>query len=201
MRAPRRLLRIGLTGAIGAGKSAAIDAFRRQGCATLEADAVVHALYDSGELDDAVRALLGDGVFENGRLSRPAVARAVFRRPDLLRALERTVHPRVDAVYRTFVEEAEASEPPPRAIVNEVPLLFESHLEDRYDTIVIVTAPDAVRRARIAARGGLEGLAAREARLLPDDERIRRADHVIVNDGDRDDLDRAVAALMLELGV
>ena len=178
-----------------------MDAFQRQGCATLESDAVVHTLYDSGELDDAVRALLGDGVFENGRLSRPAVARVVFRRPDLLQALERTVHPRVDAAYRAFVEEAEAGEPPPRAIVNEVPLLFESHLEDRYDTIVTITAADAVRRARIAARGGLEGLAAREARLLPDDERIRRADHVIVNDGNRDDLDRAVAALMLELGV
>jgi len=104
------------------------------------------------------------------------------------------LHPLVGRELERWREAAAAADPPPRLLVHEVPLLFEADLEGRYDRTLVVTTSPQLRQARLARRGGLEAIAAREARLLPEAEKLRRADDVLHNDGDLEALDRAVQA-------
>jgi dephospho-CoA kinase len=196
-RTPRRPPVIGLTGTIGAGKSTALAAFARHGCAVLDADAVVHDLYRTARVRDAVVARLGPGVLgRDGAIDRSAVARAIFADDDLRTWLEQFIHPLVHDEAVAWRDAALAADPPPRAVVEEVQLLFEGDRVDAYDRTLVVTAAPEIRRGRLVARGRLEGLAAREARLLPEALKAERADDVIVNDGDVAALDRAVATYL-----
>jgi dephospho-CoA kinase len=190
-----RPLLVGLTGSIGAGKSAALAAFARHGAAVLSSDAVVHELYRTPEVRDAVVARLGADVLgPAGEIDRSRVAARVFGDSALVAWLEGLLHPRVAAALGHWRDGAHDHVPAPLLLVHEVPLLFEAGLESRYDRTLVVTAPDGVRHARLAARGGLPALAERESRLLPQEEKRLRANDEIVNDGDLDALDRAVAA-------
>ncbi len=196
-RTPRRPPVIGLTGTIGAGKSTALAAFARHGCAVLDADAVVHDLYRTARVRDAVVARLGPGVLgRDGTIDRAAVARRIFADDELRAWLESFIHPLVHDAAIAWRESVLAADPPPRALVEEVQLLFEGERVDAYDRTLVVTAAPEVRRGRLVGRGRLEGLAAREARLLPEAAKIARADDVIANDGDVAALDRAVAAYL-----
>jgi dephospho-CoA kinase len=189
-----------LTGAIGAGKTAALEAFRRHGAAVVSSDRIVHDLYATDAVREAVKARLGPTVLApDGSVDRRRVATVVFDDPEAVRWLEGLLHPLVGAAVLRAFDAAAASDPPPALAVNEVPLLYEAGLERRYDRIVVVTAPEAVRRARVAARGDLAAIEAREARLLPEAEKLRRADAVLVNDGDLAQLDADVAALVQRL--
>lgn len=180
-----RPLLIGLTGAIGAGKSTVLRAFAIRGCACLSADTIVHALYHRARVRDALVERLGpDVVGADGEIDRVAVARCVFADADALAWLEGLLHPLVEQEMRVWVEEARAQDPPPPLVVYESPLLFEADLGERFDRVLVVTAPDDVRRSRVAARGGLAALEAREQRMWTADRRAAAADDVIANDGD-----------------
>jgi dephospho-CoA kinase len=111
-----------------------------------------------------------------------------------VRWLEGLLHPRVAEAVDAWRQQAATADPPPRLLVHEAPLLFEAGVEDRYDRTVVITVPERLRRARLEARGRLEAVEQRESRLLSQEERRRRANDEIVNDGDLDALDRAVAA-------
>lgn len=172
----RRPLAVAITGGIAAGKSEALAAFARRGAAALSADEVVHRLLDEdGDVREAIRARWGaDAVGDRKRIGE-----IVFRDRAELDWLERLLHPRTRAAADAWLADVDA----PIAFV-EVPLLYETGGETRFDKVVVVTAPAAVREERRA------GLAEREARLIPDEEKVRRADFAYVNDGSLDDLDR-----------
>jgi dephospho-CoA kinase len=191
-----RLLAIAITGGIAAGKSEALAAFERRGAAVSSADAVVHRIYrDDGGLKDELRARWGDGVFDAaGEVDRRAVAEIVFADPAELAWLEGVLHPRVRRAQERWLAELRALPDPPELVVVEIPLLFESGGESRYDKVVAVTAAPALRAER---RG--PGLEAREARLIPDEEKLRRADFAYVNDGTLAELDAFVAGVVEEL--
>ena len=192
---------LGLTGGIAAGKTTALAAFAELGCPTLSSDAVVHALYREPEVRDAVVARLGADVLgPDGAVDRRRVGARVAADPGVLRFLEALLHPLVAAETAAWQALAAAADPAPRALVQEVPLLFEADLRERFDRVVVVHAPDEVRRARVALRGDATGLEAREARQLPAAEKRRLADDVLENDGDLEALDRAVAAYVEALG-
>lgn len=186
---------IGLTGGIGAGKSAALAAFERAGAAVLSTDQVAHDLLDR----DDVRALLverwGEEVAPGGAVDRTRVAEIVFASPEELHWLESTTHPRVG---ETVMEWRTELGPEVAVAVVEVPLLFEAAMEGVFDATVAVVADDEIREARLAERGqpGLEG---REQRQLGQEEKARRADHVIRNDGSLEQLDRLVTEAIGEL--
>ena len=151
--------------------------------------------YRTPAVRDAVVARLGPGVLDaDGEVDRAAVGARVFGDAALVAWLEGLLHPLVGEELARWRAAAEASDPPPRLLVHEVPLLFEAGLEERYDRTLVVTTPDDVRRARVQARGGLTRLAERESRLLGQDEKRRRANDELVNDGDLPDLDQAVRA-------
>ncbi len=185
---------LGLTGGIGAGKSTALRAFERLGCPTLSSDAVVHALYRDPEVRAAVVARFGPGVLgEDGEVARAAVAARVFSDDVARRWLEQLLHPLVAAALERWRREQEA-EHPGALLVHEVPLLFEAGLEDRYDAVVLITAPDDVRRRRSPER-----FDERAASQMPEAEKAARAGHVYVNDGSVEQLELWVAELVARL--
>jgi dephospho-CoA kinase len=176
-------VRAALTGGIGAGKSEALEAFRRHGAATLSTDEVVHRLYAE---DAELRAALEQ---RYGTIDRGAIAEVVFREPGELAWLEALIHPRVRAAYAAWLEEVEA----PVAVV-EIPLLYETGADAAFDKVVVVSASEDVRRAR---RGGQ--VDERAARLLDEDEKVRRADFAFVNDSTLEALDAFVQAVLERL--
>jgi dephospho-CoA kinase len=184
---------IGVTGAIGAGKSSVLQAFALRGCACLSADAVVHTLYHQSGVRDAVVTRFGGQVLDAaGEIDRVTLSRLVFGDANALEWLERFLHPLVDKHMRTWLAEAQLRDPPPPLVVYESPLLFEAGLGERFDRTLVITADDAVRRERIAGRGGLERLAERESRQWAVPERVAAADDVIDNSGTPADLQAAV---------
>lgn len=118
----------------------------------------------------------------------------MFAEPDELAWLESLLHPRTMARTEAWLEELGAVPNAPALAVNEVPLLYETGSEDRFDAVVVITAPRELREARAEKR-----LDEREARLLPDDEKVRRADFSFVNDGSREDLDSFVSEVVEQL--
>jgi dephospho-CoA kinase len=187
---------VGLTGGIGAGKSAALASFERAGAATLATDDVVHELLRD---DDALRARLvgrwGDRVAPGAEIDRGRVAEIVFERPEELAWLEGELHPRVAERVATW--RAELPSDTELAVV-EVPLLFETGMEKVFDSVVCVVAEDDVRRRR-SAEQGLGGLDGRGGRQLSQAEKAERADHVVPNDGTLADLDAKIADLVGDL--
>ncbi len=192
---PRRPIAVAITGGIGAGKSTALDAFRAHGAATVSSDEIVHHLLEADDaVRDAVVAKLGEDVLTDGRPDRAKIAREVFADRERLAWLEGLLHPLVSREYLTWRDQLSQLDEPPRVCVTEVPLLFEVGWEDRFDKVVVVTAPDALReqRRRVARDD-------RDARLLPDREKVRRADYHYVNKGTFDDLFEWVGGVMAEL--
>lgn len=182
---------IGLTGGVAAGKSTALAALEDAGVPTLSADAVVHAVYEDPEVVALVRERLGDEVVVDGEIDRDAVAREIFVEPELRTWIEQLIWPRVGMRIFDFKRDHEELADPPPAIVVEVPLLFEAGMDQGFDRTIAVIVDDDVRRERAAERGG-EELAARDERQLPQDEKAARADVVVVNDGDKQHLARAI---------
>jgi len=189
---------VGLTGGIGAGKSTALEELAKLGAAVLSADAVVHDLYETAAVRDAVRRRFGDRVFDGARVDRAALARRAFA-TDADRAwLERLLWPLVAERVEAFRAAVAGLEPPPSAAVVEAPLLFEADSEARYAATIAIVAEDGLRASRIAARDQAE-LARREQRQLPQHEKARRAGYVVTNDGTREQLREQLRAVLAEI--
>jgi dephospho-CoA kinase len=186
---------IGLTGGIGAGKSTALQALERLGAVTLSTDKVVHELYESAEVRDAVAERFGPDVVAGERVDRPAVARAAFASEEGRGWLERLLWPRVGERVAAFRLEADGMSPPPRAAVVEIPLLFESGSDHGFDATIAVIADEAVRQQRAAARGH-EALSERAARQLTQQEKSQRATYTVVNDGTERELQDRLSAIL-----
>ncbi|GIU94617.1 MAG: hypothetical protein KatS3mg012_1074 [Gaiellaceae bacterium] len=191
-----RPIAVAITGGIGAGKSTALACFRRHGAATVSSDEIVHHLLAT---DPDVKAALverfGEEILgEDGRPDRERIAFKVFRDRDALDFLEKLLHPLVSREYLAWREQLAALPDPPKVCVTEVPLLYEAGAEERFDKVVLITAPAKLREAR---RGGRKD--DRESRLIPDREKAKRADFVYVNTGTPEELDAWVAEVMATL--
>lgn len=189
---------IGLTGAVAAGKSVALAALDGLGAATLSADAAAHDVLADAAVVQLVRDRLGEDAIANGQIDRDAVARLVFGDDDAREWLETTVWPRVGARIWQWRKEQEHSNPPPRAVVVEVPLLFESGMESAFDTTVVIATEHSLRQERAAARGH-ESIEQREARQMTAEEKAARADHVILNDGTIEHLESRLEEFLNEV--
>jgi dephospho-CoA kinase len=191
-----RPLAVAITGGIGAGKSTALECFRRHGAATVSSDEIVHHLLATDpEVRSALVERFGDEILgAGGAPDRERIALRVFDDRAALDFLEQLLHPRVSREYMTWREQLAALPNPPRVCVTEVPLLFEVGAEKRFDKVVVITAPRKLREAR---RGGWKD--DREARLVPDREKVARADFSYVNTGTPDELDAWVAGVMATL--
>jgi len=133
-----------------------------------------------------------DVIGEDGA-DRAAIARVVFNDPEQLQWLEQLLHPRVVEDHVRWQEELAAAPNPPSVTVTEVPLLYETGGDERFDQVVVITASPEIRAARRPVDD------AREQRLIPDSEKVRRADYSYVNDGTLEELDAFVAEVMARL--
>jgi dephospho-CoA kinase len=186
---------IGLTGAVAAGKSEALAAFERHGAATISSDRVVHDLLASPRVAERLAERWGPEVAPGGEVDRARVGAIVFERPEELRWLENLLHPLVG--QRTAEWRSELPPGTELAVV-EVPLLFETEMEGAFDATVVVVASDATRIERAGERG-IERFEERSTRQLPQQEKAARADHVISNDGTREELEDAIERLIPDL--
>lgn len=194
----RKPLFIGLTGGVAAGKSTALAGIGEAGFPTLSADEVVHETYRDPEVVELVRGRLGDEVVVDGEIDRDAVAREIFTEPEARSWIEQLIWPRVGQRILDFRKHWEEADDAPGAVVVEVPLLFESGMDQAFDeTIAVVTDP-SLRRERAEARGH-EEIEAREERQLSQDEKAERASTVVENHGSIDDLKRDAAAAVQSL--
>ncbi len=171
------MLVVGLTGSIGMGKSAAAAHFASRGVPVLSADAEVHRLY-AGEAAPLIEAAF-PGMVQGGKVDRERLARAVAGSPAKLAELERIVHPLVVEAEIAFLRAEEAKGA--KLAVLEIPLLFETGAQDRCDVTIVVSAPEAVQKARVLARPGMteEKLAHLLKRQMPDAEKRAHADYVV----------------------
>ena len=190
-----RPVAVAITGGIGAGKSEALAAFARMGAATVSSDEIVHELLGRDEVRRVIVERFGNGVVApDGRLDRGAIATVVFNDREALDWLEQLLHPLVAVEYLQWREQLGALPVPPAVCVTEVPLLYEAGADERFDKVVVITAPAEARQARSAM-----AVAEREQRLLPDEEKVRRADYSYVNTGSLADLQAFVGSVMEDL--
>jgi dephospho-CoA kinase len=192
---PHRVPFIGLTGGLGAGKSEALRRLAELGAATLSTDAVVHELLQGDELRDAVVERLGPEVARDGALDRALIAERVFGDDEARAWLEGALWPRVGARVAAWRADLEEADPPPRAAVAEVPLLFESGMEAAFDYTIAVVADEAVRAER-AGRRGHAAVAERTGRQLPQEEKSQRADFTVRNEGTIEELKQSLSNVL-----
>lgn len=183
---------IGLTGSIGMGKSATASLFREAGIPVFDSDACVHALYARGgaavtPVGEAFPGSVIDGAVDRARLSQ-----MLRDDPTGFERLEAIVHPLVSRAREVFLDQARSEDA--ALAVLDIPLLFETGGDALVDTIVVVHAPDAVRRARVLQRPGMtaEKLAAIIARQTADSIKLEKADFVVETSGGIDDARRQV---------
>ena len=178
---------VALTGNIGSGKTTVARELERLGAEVIFAD----------ELARAARAALAPEICRafpdacsGGRPDERRLARRVFADPAARRRLEGVIHPWVRRAVLQRLDRLSRCETPPALVVLELPLLFETGWNPARDGVLVVVAPDELRARRVAERSGLslEEFRARDAAQLPQPEKVRRADWVIVNDGDLDAL-------------
>ncbi|MER3425869.1 MAG: dephospho-CoA kinase [Thermus sp.] len=183
-------LRVGITGNLGSGKSTVAALLRRRGYPVLDADALARegrkAL--AGRICQAFPEACRGGV-----LDEKALARIVFSDEEKLRTLEGLLHP---YVRRRLMEEMDRQTAP--IVFLEIPLLFEVGWEKALDRVLVVAAPLEERLMRVQIRSGLsrEEALSREARQLPQEEKLRRADYVLWNTGDLRRLEEGVEVLL-----
>ena len=181
----QRPVTVALTGGIAAGKSEALAAFARHGAATASSDEFVHTLLAE---DDDVRGAIRERWGEDAVGNRKRIGEIVFNDPAELDWLEQLLHPRTRALGDAWLATVDR----PLAVV-EIPLLFETGGEARFDKVVVITAPRELREQRRGA------FADREARLIPEEEKLQRADFSYVNDGSLAELDAFVAGVVESL--
>ena len=163
-----RPIAVAITGGIGAGKSEALRAFARHGAATVSSDEIVHHLLRRPDVRDAVVARMGNGIVApDGEIDRGALATVVFNDREALDWLEETLHPLVAAEYLQWRDQLATLPAPPAVCVTEVPLLYETGGDARFDKVVVITAPTKLRRAR-----SVVATDDRESRLLDDREKV-----------------------------
>lgn len=195
------MLKVGLTGGIGSGKSAVSAELASYGATVIDADAIAREVVEPGTpgLSEVVAEFGGRVLADDGSLDRAALGEVVFADADRLAALNAIVHPRVGERSGQLMEEALAADT--EVVVYDVPLLVENGLGSLYDVVVVVDAPDEVRVERVSLNRGMprEQVRSRIRAQADRDARLAAADLVVDNSGTREELRVRVAELWREL--
>lgn len=182
------------------GKSEVARILRSEGIAVFDSDAEVHRLYDSKEGAELVGSEIPKAVI-NDRVDRQILSACVLRDPTLLTKLEKKVHGEIKTRRNSFLAQQRHLGHELAAL--DIPLLYETGTEKDVDVVLVVSSNPEIQRARALARPGmtLEKLNMILARQMPDQEKRRRADFVVENNGTIDDLQKSVLSVIDQLKI
>lgn len=187
------LLKVAVTGGIASGKSTLCRYFAEYGAYAISADEIVHQLLSpQTDLGKQVVALLGKEIVVEGRISRKIIADKVFRDPLLLKSLEKQIHPEVQREIDKQYQKVLKENPNTSLFIAEVPLLFESGLEQHYDITIAVIADRSICSKRYHDKEEFE---VRTQRLVPQEEKRKKADYCIENNGSMQEFKKATNKL------
>jgi dephospho-CoA kinase len=188
---------IALTGGIGSGKSLAAEYFADLGALVIDADQLARAAIERGSTGfDEVVATFGDSILKNGDINRRALGELIFKDPNLKVNLENIIHPWI----RKQFDEAVASLKADQTLVYEIPLLFETKAQDRFDIVITIEASLENRITRLRAKGlHISEIESRIAAQATREQRESIADFLIENDESSDELLRKVENIWEEL--
>jgi dephospho-CoA kinase len=193
------MIRIALTGSIGMGKSTVAKMFAKAGVPVFDADAAVRKLQGpGGALVERIGELF-PGCIRSGTLDRGCLAQIVLDDPSKLAALEAIVHPAVRGWRQSFID----SNPNAEALIFEIPRRCEPGSDKDFDTVIVVSAPAEVQRARALERQGMSAakLESILKRQMPDEEKRKRADFVIETGVDLSTTETQVRDILACLGL
>ena len=186
------MLRVGLTGGIGSGKSAVSSRLAERGAVLIDSDVLAREVVAKGTdgLAEVVAAFGDDVLTAEGELDRPAVGRIVFGDETARRTLEAIIHPRV----RARAAEIEAAAPAGAVVVHDIPLLVETGQADKFDLVLVVDTPVDVQIERLTTQRGMTEAEGKQriASQASREDRLAAADVVVDNSGTLEDLDRRI---------
>lgn len=192
---------VGITGGIGAGKSALAAVFSRLGYPVLSADALAREVVAPGSpaLQEIVKVFGSEALLADGGLNRAWVRSEIARDSSLRLKLEAITHPRIQAL--SLARSKELFSDGALVVFYEAPLLFEAKSEKNMDAVICVHAPDKLRVARVVARDGVSTIEAERllAAQMPQEEKMKRSDYLVLNDGDQAALERRAREVLAEL--
>ena len=177
------MLRIGLTGGIGSGKTAASDHFARLGAEVIDTDLLSRELVEPGQaaLKEIVDSFGAQVLTADGHLDRSRLGELVFGRPEARQQLEAILHPRIREAMLLRAEQSQAP-----YVVFVIPLLFETGQQALVDRVLLIDVPEGLQRARVAERDQLDDARITRIMSAQTDRETRRsnADDIVCNDGD-----------------
>ncbi len=186
---------VAITGGIGTGKSTVLEIFSELGAQTLSADEIVHQLLRRDDIKRQIREEFGDDVFSDDEIDRKALAGVAFSSEETRRRLESLLHPHVFQEIEVFIRQHGED-----VVVVEIPLLFETGSEYRFDYTVTVKAPEDLVYKRLEERGiPVEEIKRRLSHQMSLEEKIRRADLVIDNSGSIEETRRQVERIWKDI--
>jgi dephospho-CoA kinase len=176
------MLLVALTGNYGMGKSTVLSLSREFGVSTLDADKIVDSLFRRKKILEKIRQLMGNAVFhDNGSLNKKKVAEIIFRNARLRRSVEDVLHPFVFEKIKDLLEKININD---KILIVAVPLVYERAYEDKFDETIVVHTTEKTALHRL----GMKGVSRRDALLrlktqMPIEEKMKRADFLINNNG------------------
>lgn len=185
---PSHFKTIALTGGIGTGKSTVAKMFAELGIPIINSDDIVHEILSRANIIEEIKKIFGAEILEGSKISHAKLAKVVFTNIQKRKELEAIIHPLVKAQIKEDLLSAQKTGEPYSII--EIPLLFEVKWEKEFDKVIVVSSSKENQLARTMKKFGItkEDVAARIAAQLPLSEKISRADFVITNDGDINDI-------------
>ncbi|WP_276167111.1 dephospho-CoA kinase [Zobellia alginiliquefaciens] len=175
------MIKVGLTGGIGSGKTTVAKMFRELGVPCYNSDEKAKDLMqNSPELIQQIKELLGEEAYKNGELNRAFVSQQVFNTKELLEELNAIVHPAVRSDFIKWADEQSSD-----YVIQEAAIIFEIGSQDFYDCIILVTAPKEIRIDRVMQRDAsstVEGIKARMKNQWDDTKKIEASHYIIQND-------------------
>jgi dephospho-CoA kinase len=175
------MIRVGITGGIGSGKSVVSKVFHEMGFPVFNSDLEARKLMESdSEIVNSIIALFGEKAYINGKLDRKHIADKVFSNQELLNQLNLIVHPATRQAFESFAQLNNKH----RIVFNEAAVLFETGAYKKFDFVILVTAPEELRIKRVVDRDGVdrEQVKQRLSNQWKDEQKIGLADFVLVND-------------------
>jgi dephospho-CoA kinase len=174
------MLKIGLTGGIGSGKSTVSKIFSSMGIPVFEADQVGREVLEWPEVRTELEKLFGSEAVRDGQVNRAHIASVVFGNQEILEELNAIVHPRVGKAFNEWCAQEKCT-----YIIKEAAIIFEAGTQDSLDGVILVSAPEKLRIERVMQRDGMsqEQVQARMRNQWPEERKREMSDYELINDG------------------